>query len=352
MEIVLTEPPHESLTAPLQRFCWPCAGDEGMAGAAATPIIWDRLTEVAPDRTVPRPVCFAWEPVPAEGVRYDLQVATAPSFAGARCLAGLTEPHAEVWHLHLGTRYYWRVTAMQAGQVLGISPTWAFTTHQAPPRWIHVPGMTNVRDMGGWPLRDGGQVRQGLIYRTSEMNSHLQITEEGKRVLLEELGIRTDVDLRGAQSREGADVERAWPALDTQRVRWVHLPTRPYAAIREESPYGQPAYRAFFRLLADPAHYPLIFHCWGGADRVGTLAFLLGALLGMRLDHLIMDYEFTSLSVWGPRSRASAEFTGLMHALNAYGDPGDIQSQVEGYLCDIGVTQEEMAAIREQLVDG
>ena len=65
MDIVLIEPADGAFTEPLQRFCWPIeeSGEESLA--AATPIAWDNLTKVAVDRSVPRPVRFAWEVVPS-----------------------------------------------------------------------------------------------------------------------------------------------------------------------------------------------------------------------------------------------------------------------------------------------
>jgi hypothetical protein len=341
-QIVLIEPADGAQTPPLQQFHWPLehASEDN---AAALPIIWDALTQVTPDRTMPRPVTFAWEAVPTAS-QYELLLATEPNFANARQITGLAAPRAEVRHLHLDTQYYWKVLAKRDSRLLAASPTRTVTTHQAPPRWIHVPGITNVRDLGGWLLQGGGCIRQGMIYHTSEMNRHLHITEEGKRILLDDLHIRTDLDLR----EDGI----ACPALDAARVQWVNIPIMPYTTICEDTPIGKPAYRRIFSLLADPEVYPLVFHCWGGADRVGTVAFLLGALLGMSLQDLIRDYELTSLSIWGPRSHTSAEFAGLLTALRPFSDdPQNISEQVEHYLRWIGVTQREMERIREQLIE-
>ena len=39
--------------------------------------------------------------------------------------------------------------------------------------------------------------------------------------------------------------------------------------------------------IADENRYPVYIHCTGGADRTGTLAFLINALLGVGEDDLI-----------------------------------------------------------------
>ena len=346
MEIQLISPTDGAQSEPLQHYCWPLDETRGDQHAVVVPVTWDALSEVPIDRSVPRPLTFRWAGVAAAGapLRYALLLATDPAFRDVRRLAGLSQPYAEVRHLLLGTRYYWKVQATLDGTPLASSPTWSVTTHAAPPRWIHVPGITNVRDLGGWPLPDGSIIRQGLCYRSSEMNAHLHISEEGKRLLVDELGIRTDVDLREAS-------EHPCPVLDASRVCWVNVPVHSYEAICADTPYGKPAYRRLFALLADAERYPLLLHCWGGADRAGTAAFLLGALLGMRLEELIQDYELTSLSIWGPRAHTSEKFAGLLAALRPFGEATlPLQQLVARYLTSIGVTEGEIASIRQQLI--
>ena len=47
------------------------------------------------------------------------------------------------------------------------------------------------------------------------------------------------------------------------------------------------------RVFADPDNYPIIFHCAGGADRTGSLAIMLKALLNVGENELVADYELT-----------------------------------------------------------
>lgn len=292
------------------------------------------------DRGLPRPVDLVWKRPSENGkvFRYDLILSLDQNFTNPTYHNDLTQPRAEVRNLYLGQRYFWKVIARNGGQVEAESPIWSFTTHSAGPRWIRVPGITNVRDIGGWPLNGGGFVRQGRLYRSSEMNSHLSLTDEGERVLLEDLGIKTDIDLRGSE-------EIREPALDERRVRWVNIPIQPYENII--LPYYKELYRHAFSLLADPVTYPAIVHCWGGADRTGTLVFLLEAVIGVEESCLIQDYELTSLSIWGYRSSSSQEFIHFLEALSSYAQPGSsLQTQVDGYLRSIGVTGEEINSIR------
>jgi protein tyrosine/serine phosphatase len=117
-------------------------------------------------------------------------------------------------------------------------------------------------------------------------------------------------------------------------------------------PEDRAEYRKVFQAFADPANYPIIVHCAVGADRTGTVAFLLHGLLGMNMEDCIRDYELTTLSTVGVRTHTSAEFQGFLKALREFGDPpDDLAGQVEGYLRSIGVTAEEISAIRRLLIE-
>ncbi len=344
--IELLEPANGSVTDPMQRHS--LDGDEGAETDGASVgqrYAWDQLQIVSSDRSVPRPMTFAWTRQPGRWRPpvYDLTISTSPTLdAHPLVLRDLNKASVEVWHLYIGTPYYWKVTARRGDEILAESPIWRFITNSLPPRWIKVPGITNVRDLGGWPLPGNRRIRQGLVYRSSELNGNLRITARGRVIMEDELGIRTDLDLRGEH-------EGATPALDPDKVRWIHAPISPYDCICDAA--FADGYRRIFETFADPANYPILFHCVGGADRGGTVAFLLNALLGKDREHLIHDYELTTLSVWGERSWTSEQFLGLLEALKPFGgDPNDLCRQVEHYLASIGVTPATIAAIRNLLI--
>ena len=96
----------------------------------------------------------------------------------------------------------------------------------------------------------------------------------------------------------------------------------------------------------------MIIHCWGGADRTGTVIFLLEALLGMEEDMLMRDYELTSLSIWGKRDHTSDEFQEFLDILRDFSPSRmDLKSQIEGYLISIGISSKDIAAIRSNLIE-
>ncbi|NOQ23689.1 MAG: hypothetical protein GQ565_13715 [Candidatus Aegiribacteria sp.] len=346
--IQLLKPEHESCTKKLQAFQWPAKSKAAPGSSEQTESTddsfqWDALNVLSDDRSIPRPVCFAWEGIPAvsENPVYDLLISTDGEFKYPRVIEDIPEPCCNVLNLYINTRYFWKVIARNHSLVFAVSPMWTFTTHASTPRWLHIPCITNIRDMGGWRLRGNQHIQQGLIYRSSEMNGHVDITDKGRQVLIDELRIRTDVDLRGSSEEPKA-------VLDQSVVKWINIPIRPYGYIVEDA--CSEGYRQIFKVFSEPSNYPILFHCWGGCDRSGTVAFLLHALLGLDRNALIRDYELSSLTIWGERSHLSNEFQSLLCALLPFGDrKDDVGKQVESYLRSIGVTTEEIASIRTHL---
>jgi hypothetical protein len=344
--IDLIEPEDGSVTVPLQEHRLHPDEDGPFESTGSGDVYaWNNLEIVSVDRSVPKPVPLSWSKIQRgwRSVTYDVILSPSPEF-NQDCvhLNAVTKPLVEVWHLFIGTTYYWKVCANRGGEQVAESGTSRFTTNSLPPRWIKVPGTTNVRDLGGWPLPQKKRIRQGMIYRSSELNRNLNITERGRKILEDDLRIRTDLDLRG-------DHDGGGPALDPEKVQWINVPISPYDCICDAA--FRDGYRSIFDTFADPSSYPVLFHCIGGADRGGTVAFLLSALLGKRRELLMRDYELTSLSIWGDRSRASEQFRGLMDALLPFGnDPEDIQEQVEKYVLSLGLSTQAIAAIRDLLI--
>jgi len=281
------------------------------------------------DYTQPLKAEFAWE---SDSDEDTLELAEEPSFSACRRVSA-AGGRAATGNLRSGQTYCWRVSGSEVR---------SFVTADSAPRWIEVSGLSNVRDMGAWRAMDGMRIRQGLLYRGSEMDTHHTITPEGIRVMREELGIRTDLDLRGEA------VGRVTESPLGGDIRFMLVPAKAYAEFMTDD--QKPVCRRLFEILADEENYPIYFHCWGGADRTGTLALMLEAVLGVSEADMLRDYELTSLSIWGDRSRKSELFVSLMDALAEYG--GDtLNERVLAYLASCGVTDEVIARLRHNLLE-
>ena len=219
----------------------------------------------------------------------------------------------------------------------------SFTTTDLGPRVMTVDGVYNVRDVGGYFTASGKTTQQGLIYRGGALSPssdypNVRITESGIATMAEEMGIRTEIDFRNSAEALGV-TESCIP--DAELI-YCTLGGYDSGIIN----YAE-SYKKVFQLLARPENYPVYYHCTGGADRTGTVSYLLGALLGMDEADLIRDYEFTSFSLYGERNSKTTKyaFQGLCDLIDSYA--GDtLAEKAESYLMSIGVTADEIFNIR------
>lgn len=295
----------------------------------AEKVDWLNLREGKTDTAFPRPVRFSF--LPAE----DGEITVTRKGSDETYTVKAVRGEAELYNLWAGVEYEWFVRIGEE-----CSETGSFHTDPQPPRMLLVDGIRNVRDFGGWTTSDGKQIRQGLLYRTSEMDTHCELTPAGAEILYG-LGIRTDLDIRGIKD------EYRGPVLDRERVGWVNIPLAAYGAIDTDEQRAR--YRETYDLLLDPNCYPLMCHCWGGIDRTGCWFYILGAMLGVSKDDLDLDYELSSFCCWNRRSRYSEQFGEFLAILNRYGET--VQEGAVGFLKSCGVTEEEMDRIRAFLLE-
>ena len=144
------------------------------------------------------------------------------------------ENKASLYNLKLGTKYYYKVKAVYKTTVFE-SEVKCFVTNNIGPRNIYAEGVENVRDLGGYTLEDGRKIKQGLIYRTAQFNyDHgdesaikSEPTGKGKDVLVYQLGIKSDIDVREKQTSSGKDETIGCNSSPLgSGVKYVSLPMR------------------------------------------------------------------------------------------------------------------------------
>ena len=205
----------------------------------------------------------------------------------------------------------------------------------------------NVRDLGGWAC-DGGTVRYGLLFRGGKLAA------ADRTVLVEELGVQHDLDLRGREGGgAGDEPEMAESPLGrdvwytrTQQYAWYSL--TPVAT-----------WKTYLRCVIDAVTHrePVYFHCTAGADRTGTLACVLEGMLGMSQSDIDKDYELTCFysgtsSDSAARRRNETDWTGLINAINAV--PGDSfrDKCVHFAVGTCGMSMADINAYRAAMIDG
>jgi len=211
--------------------------------------------------------------------------------------------------------------------------------------WIVVRDLYNVRDLGGW-----NGLKTGAAYRGSQLfrNKTGKVSVETK-TKLSELGIRTDLDLR--LKDEEKDV--SWTLPDAvPSIRRVNVYVTPYTGAFFDN--GTNAWRQILKVFTDDRNYPIYFHCKVGADRTGTLAFLLAGLCGASETDLAIDYELTSFSGIGafrlrygtPASQFGKNvFREMLDAVKAL--PGaELKDRFAAFVKTLGLTDADIAVIR------
>lgn len=305
---------------------------------------WLHLKKQGKDNSAPAPVVFQWKTDLNENSEFTVWFMLSMNryFRNSHPVP-CTEETISLTNLFLGQTYYWKIYATKNGKIVCSSDVFCFSTALEPPRWINASGLSNVRDIGGWPLENEQRIRQGLVFRGCEMEFHHAITDEGKNVLLNELHIKTDLDLR-----EEAVGKISCSALGEEDIKFCLIPVKAYDAFLADN--QKESCRRVFHLFSDKDNYPFYVHCWGGADRTGTLIFLLCAILGMAEKDLYLDYELTSLSIWGERSRNSDLFQAFLKTLNAYTGK-TVYEKTKNFLLSTGVLEREIDAIRRILIE-
>ena len=221
-------------------------------------------------------------------------------------------------------------------------------------------GVTNFRELGGLPTREGRRVRPRALFRSS----HWGRASEADLERLAKLGVGVVLDFRTEHDieLEGADrltpgIERvALPtgdpagatdirtrilegSLETLRKhfgdgRAEQFMTRGAAALATEQTEN---FGGFLRRLAEPGCPPALFHCSAGKDRAGWAASCLLLALGVETEHVIEHYLLSNQTYdpgkqSGTWSQTDPELTELLTPL-AKVRPEYVQASIDG-ACD------------------
>ena len=255
------------------------------------------------------------------------------------------ETFLEVINLMTHADYYWKIiTTTAAGDIE--TDVMHFRTEDTI-RTITIDGVSNSRDLGGLQSSSGQIVKQGLVYRSGQLEG---ITVKGKEQV-KALGIKTDLDLRNeglSQSPMGANIN----LIECQGVYYVEAGT----GISDPTCFDR--VKSEIVPFADESNYPILFHCTAGRDRTGTLSFLLYALLGVNINDIYRDFELSVLSQAGCspseehlRNICNQIVNTYSYIYNNY-EGKSLAQKTENYLLTIGVTQNQIDSIRTIMLGG
>ena len=252
----------------------------------------------------------------------------------------------DVYNLKTGEVYYWNVTAKYPKKKVVISDTFRFRTKPGL-RTLKILGVSNVRDMGGWKV-EGGRIKEGLIYRSGNVDA---IYPGGKNQIQNDLGIKTDFDLRKA----GEGTAGTTSPLGTD-VKYVNLGGVYYNNIIQDELNYHTLVKEF-KVLAYEKNYPILFHCAIGRDRTGTLAFLLMSLLGASKKDMYREYELSNFSIAGCTGKSQPitlekRITRVYDLIDKHGKKDNtFAEKTELFLIDAGVSRKTIKKLKQNLIE-
>jgi protein-tyrosine phosphatase len=256
-----------------------------------------------------------------------LTVSTDPDRPGPNAPVQIA---AGVGHARLpriGLRTYVHVTANGSGPTI-----------VAGERVVALPGVQNLRDLGGYHSSNDRVIRWGRLYRSEAVTSHAGNTVSksadnassngageslgiGARIdaralaCVAELGLRTVIDLR--TSAEAVAVPTVWLRGGVEKAISAPIPdpagfagrlagfiedglltrystedlARDYRVMLDRHPA---AFGTAISAVARASGRPVLVHCAGGKDRTGLVIALILSLLGVSRETILEDYAMTT----------------------------------------------------------
>ncbi|WP_323039308.1 tyrosine-protein phosphatase [Gemmobacter sp.] len=245
------------------------------------------------------------------------------------------------------------------------------------PRLLSVPGVLNLRDLGGYRTRRGYQTRWRSLYRGAGLHT---MRPEGDAVL-RDAGLRSVIDLRSHHEA----LEEPNPLAIAPGVAYHPIPLFDDLAptikqvkarnsddllldLYMEALNAQSgAVRAVLATIAAAPEGAVLFHCTAGKDRTGIIAALLLGAADVERDDIVADYAQTGANIVPlverllARTRANGGDP-VTHARFLRCEAPTMEAMLDhierrhgsisGYLADIGLTVSDIEALRDRLLAG
>lgn len=207
-------------------------------------------------------------------------------------------------------------------------------------RQIKCTAAVNVRDLGGWAC-DGGHVKYGKLIRGGEPAA------SDIDVLVNQCGVRYELNLRGR-----SEANREYSVLGSD-IGYSVFDNYVWYSIADKALWCD-MLRILFDCIAE--NKPVYFHCAAGADRTGTFACIVEAILGMSQSDIDKDYELTCFAMGtgtdaAARRRNETDWIGLITEINAKSG-NTFRDKVVSFVLELGFTIDEINAFRAAMING
>lgn len=288
---------------------------------------------------------------------YYVQVSKNNQFTNAPVLTSNKKSY-DFYNAEIGTKYYYRAATSE--EALATATVKEYQVADTAPRMIHVEGVINFRDTGGWKssLVQNGVVKQGMYYRCAQFNNgNTKNIKAAGLETIKKLGIKVDIDMRDSRNVPSTSPLNTteWPVeilkasvpSGSEDDRWegsngTWMGTS--CNIAEQ-------YKKIFEAIKVADQKPIALHCTHGADRTGIMSFFLLGLLGVDPADIGRDYVMTRFA--GERAvLPETEFDNwVSKTMNCEG--ATFAEKTYNHLKnDIGVPADTLETIREKFVAG
>ncbi len=194
-------------------------------------------------------------------------------------------------------------------------------------QFLPVKSIVNARDLGGYAVRDGRKIRDGLLLRAA----HIADATDADIRFLSGLPVSKIVDFRKEEEKPGK-LDREIPGAEyialpidatgnaasrmsesevkkfTKRKRFDIKKVILIAAFNENArevarnmypillfdEESQKQLAGFFRIVVDTENGAVLFHCTQGKDRTGIASALLLSALGADRETIVADFDATN----------------------------------------------------------
>lgn len=274
-------------------------------------------------------------------------------------------------------------TKAEAKSETKTSPTTPATTPKGEPLYnekgqlistdLGMESLANARELGGIQTADGRTVKYGLLLRTARLN---QASEADLNRLSEVYGVKTIIDLRYT-TEESEDPDPEVEGAENIFMSMVSLPSEinfsgwdlelVYEALTEqdsledglESAGQDIAYqfmvsnnysrnvmtKVFDILLKANGEEAVLWHCSGGKDRTGIIAYLILSALGVE-ESVAMDNYMVTNVYKGEHSVEENWLTAAITVIN--NNYGGVQSYLRN---ELGLTEAELLQLQDAYLE-
>ncbi len=250
------------------------------------------------DLTGPNPIRISWDDCGSSEYKVRLSKSkNLDSFKEYKT----SNNYYDLYNLEIKTSYFYQVFDNEKN----ITDIEGFFVNDSFIRNIKVDGVCNFRDIASVCGTNISNLKQGMLYRSSKFNEDstnspdsLIISESGLDVLLNDLKIKSEIDLRGKTTNGIPENGNLTSSLLGENINYCFIPME--SASNNILYFNRNYLDDLFDFLSLEDNYPVVFHCSIGTDRTGMVAFLLEVLLGATEDELYFDYllsNFTNYNI-------------------------------------------------------